>query len=415
MTNFLNQWQLSFRFARRFYNASFENRYIRFINRASRIGIALGVAALIVGLSIMNGFERELKNTLLSVIPDAEFEAVSGKLEDWQDTLRRASEHSEFVAGAPYIKTNAMIQKLEQLDAVVLHGVHPKLETQVSKLPQMMVNGKWLKDEGAVIGVGLAERLSLSIGDAIELLIPSMNESGRFTSPKFLRVQVMGIYQVGGQFDYGQVYVSLSTLQSLFNWQENQAEGLKVAISDPFNAAMVANQIGSKLFDYVYVLDWFRANGHVYNDIVLVKDIMYLVMVLVMAVACFNIVSSLTMAVQEKYSDIGILKTMGLTDQVVVRIFTLMGLLTALKGVLWGIIWGVVVALYLPNLFTTIEKLTGFKTLDSDVYFINYIPSELMVNDVLLVSITGIVIAYLATLYPAKQAGRLNTIQLLQS
>lgn len=278
-----------------------------------------------------------------------------------------------------------------------------------------MQQGQWLDDNNAVIGAGLAEKLTLSVGDNIELLIPGMNDEGRLTAPKYLRLNIIGIYQVGGQFDYGQVYVPLSRLQTLFDWHNNHAEGIKVALTDPFRAQRVASEIGSTLHDYVYVLDWFRANGHVYNDIVLVKDIMYLVMVLVMAVACFNIVSSLTMAVQEKYADIGILKTMGLTDCVVVRVFTLMGLLTALKGVMWGVVFGVVIAWYLPELFNVIEMLTGLQTLDSDVYFINYVPSEVILTDVFLVALTGVIVAYLATLYPAKQAGRLTTISLIQS
>lgn len=415
MKSYMSNWGLAFTFAKRFYNASFENRYIRFINRASRVGIALGVAALIIGLSIMNGFERELKNTLLSVIPDAEFEAVSGKLDNWQDTLDRASKHPQFKAGGPYIKVNAMLQKQQRLDAIILHAVDPELEQEVSKLPHMIVAGNWLTSDGVVLGKGLAERLGVTLNDNIELLIPSINDQGGFSAPQYLRLNVEGIYQVGGQLDYGQVYVALSTLQGLFGWESQHAEGIKVALVDPFEAKYVANEIGSKLFDYVYVLDWFRANGHVYNDIVLVKDIMYLVMVLVMAVACFNIVSSLTMAVQEKYADIGILKTMGLTDIVVVRIFTLMGLLTAGKGVLWGVLFGVVIAVYLPEIFGAVEYLFGFSALDGDVYFINYIPSEIALNQVLIVALTAIIVAYLATIYPAKQAGKLQTIELLQS
>lgn len=414
-SSLLVNWRLAFSFAKRFYNASYENRYIRFINRASRVGIALGVAALIIGLSIMNGFERELKNTLLSVIPDVEFEAVSGKLDNWPETLERISADPSYVAAAPYIKINAMLQKQQRLDAIVMHGIDPNLEKSVSTLPSMLTAGSWLEDKGAVIGQGLAERLGINVGDRIEFLIPSINERGQFTSPQYLQLKVEGIYQVGGQLDYSQVYVAISTLQQLFSWSPQHAEGIKVELDDPFNARLIANRIGGTLTDYVYVLDWFRANGHVYNDIVLVKDIMYLVMVLVMAVACFNIVSSLTMAVQEKYSDIGILKTMGLTDVVIVRIFTLMGLLTALKGVLWGVIYGVVIAWYLPEIFSFIESLFGVTVLDSDVYFINYIPSELMFNQVVIVAGTAVVVAYLATIYPSKQAGKLNTISLLQS
>lgn len=408
---------LSLRFARRYYNASFENKYIRFINRASKIGISVGVAALILGLSIMNGFERELKNTLLAVMPDIEYESVKGKLPNWQTTSDIILADPSVKAAAPYIKLNAMVQKQTQLEAVILHGAQPELEKGVNKTYQYIAQGSWLISDGnnssAVIGSGLAEKLNLTVGDKLELLVPNDGQQGKLLSPKYLSVEVVGIYQIGGQMDHGQVFVKLDRLQQLFGWQPQETKGVKVALNDPFDARRVVGRIGNQLTDYVYMLDWFRSQGHVYNDIVMVKDIMYLVMVLVMAVACFNIVSSLTMAVQEKHGDIGILKTMGLTPKTVQRIFVLMGMLTAIKGIAWGLVWGVLLAWYLPELFAGLESLFNFKALDSDVYFINHLPSELLTSQVLVVSLTAFVIAFLATLYPAKRAAKLTPVELL--
>ncbi|MBU2916509.1 lipoprotein-releasing ABC transporter permease subunit [Psychrosphaera sp. F3M07] len=414
--------QLSATFAQRYYHAAFQNKYIRFINRASKVGISVGVAALIIGLSIMNGFERELKNSLLAVVPDVEFEAVNGTLPNWHITQHSILQNPNVLGAAPYIKVNAMVQKQNDLEAILLHGVSPKLETEVNATFKYIKSGRWLTDNQsatqpntveAVIGQGLADKLSLAVDDDIELLIPNTLASGKLAAPKYLKAKIVGIYQIGGQMDYGQVYVSLDTVQEKFNWTEQQAEGIKVALTDPFNAQIIARQIGSSLQDYVYVLDWFRTNGHVYNDIVMVKDIMYLVMVLVMSVACFNIVSSLTMAIQEKHSDIGILKTMGLTPVIVKRVFVMMGMLTAIKGIGWGMVWGVVLTLCIPELFSVVEQLFNVKALDGEVYFIDYLPTELDVVQVLIVSVTAFIIAYFATLYPASRASKLSPVELI--
>lgn len=410
----MNAWLLAFQFAKRYYNASFENRYIRFINRASRLGIAIGVAALIIGLSIMNGFERELKSSLLAVIPDVEFEAVNGHLQDWRVTSQKVSEHTSVVGVAPYIKLNGMLQKQERLEAVLVHGADPMLEPTVNKTPEFLIEGDWLdKAPGAVIGKGLAEKLGLSVGDNIELLIPSISGTGRLAAPQYLRVSISGIYQIGGQMDYGQVYLPLHDLQQKLGLSASQAEGVKVALTEPFNANVLAQQIGQTLQDYVYVMSWYRSHGHVYKDIVMVKDIMYLVMFLVMSVACFNIVSSLTMAVQEKHSDIGILKTMGLMPKTVKQVFVLMGMLTALKGIAWGLVWGLLLAYNLPELFQFVEQTLNVQALDGDVYFIDRIPSEIKLAQVVLVVTTALTIAFLATLYPAQKASKLTPVELL--
>lgn len=437
--------KLAATFAKRYYHAAFENKYIRFINRASKIGISVGVAALIVGLSIMNGFERELKSSLLAVVPDIEFEAVEGSLPNWHSTQENILKNPNVIGAAPYVKVNAMLQKQNDLEAVIIHGVSPKLETSVNATHKYIKTGHWLSQTPvaaknkvvtaginaaqsaaeaetlkadmntveAVIGQGLADKLALSLHDDIELLIPNTLSSGKLAAPKYLKANIVGIYQLGGQMDYGQVYLPLNIIQDKFGWTEQQAEGVKVALNDPFNAQVLARQIGNTLQDYVYVLDWFRTNGHVYNDIVMVKDIMYLVMVLVMSVACFNLVSSLTMAIQEKHSDIGILKTMGLTPVIVKRVFVMMGMLTAIKGIGWGILWGVVLTLSIPELLSVIEQLFNVKALDGEVYFIDYLPTELELVQVLVVSLTAFVIAYFATLYPASRASKLSPVELI--
>ena len=409
--------KLAFSFASRYYNASFSNPYIKFINRASRWGISIGVAALIIGLSIMNGFERALQTSLLSVIPDVEYEAVNGKLPDWTKTAERVLASPDVVGAAPYIKMNAMVQKQNVLEAVIVHGVEPSLESTVNKTTQLIVKGQWLtnKISGAVIGAGLAEKLSLQVSDRIEMLIPSANADGKLSAPKYLNLEIVGIYKIGGQMDYGQVYLPLATVQSLQKWQATEAEGIKVALKQPFEARNLARRIGQTLSDYVYVLDWFRSHGHVYNDIVLVKDIMYLAMFLVMAVASFNIVSSLTMAVQEKHSDIAILKTIGLQGSVMKSVFVLMGLLTASRGVVWGAVIGVLITLNLSMIMATIENVLGVKTLDADVYFIDHIPTQIEPLQVLLVVLTALIISFLATLYPASQAAKLKPVELLAS
>lgn len=400
--------------ARRYYKAAFQNPYIRFINHASSIGISIGVLALILALSIMNGFERELKNSLLAVIPDVEYEAVQGKIEDWHKSWEVLDAHSDVVAAAPYIKLNAMVQRKEALQAAIVHGAHPLLELEVNATPEFITQGTWLEHrDDAVIGSGLAQKLSLNVGDSIELLIPKTLDNGRLGAPQYVKLKLAGIYHMGGQMDQGQVYLNIAKLQQVLGWAENNAEGIKISLTDPFSARYLGREIGRDLDEYVYILDWFRTNGHIYNDIVMVKDIMYLAMLIVMAVACFNIVSSLTMAVQEKHGDIGILKTMGLKPSRLTKIFVAMGMLTAVKGVLWGVTIGVLIAWQLEWLVAQLESLTGAKALDADVYFISHIPSQIQWEQVGVVALTALFIAFIASYYPAKKASKLNPVELI--
>lgn len=402
--------------AKRYYKAAYQNPYIRFINYASAIGISIGVLALILALSIMNGFERELKNSLLAVIPDVEYEAVQGKLENWQKPWNALNEQPEVIAAAPYIKLNAMVQRKEALQAAIVHGAHPLLEPEVNATPSFINKGTWLQaPQDAVIGSGLAEILGLEVGDSIELLIPKTLENGRLGAPQYVKLTLSGIYHMGGQMDQGQVYINLAKLQQVLGWDESSVEGIKIALTDPFSARYLGRELGRKLDEYVYVLDWFRTNGHIYNDIVMVKDIMYLAMLIVMAVACFNIVSSLTMAVQEKHGDIGILKTMGLKPKMLTQVFVAMGMLTAIKGVAWGVVVGLLMAWKLEWIVAQVESLTGTKALDADVYFISHIPSEIQVEQVVIVALTALLIAFVASYYPAKKAAKLNPVELISS
>ncbi|MDA8621709.1 lipoprotein-releasing ABC transporter permease subunit [Psychrosphaera sp.] len=409
-------WQL----ARRYYKTGVQSPYIRFINRASRIGFAIGVAALIIGLSVMNGFERELRNTLLSVIPDIEFKSVAGSLPDWTKTAKQVQQHPNVLSVAPFIELNAMIQKQNNMEAVLLKAIHEDLESTVNVTSKFIIDGSWFSKVDsetlppAVIGRGLANKLDLKVGDRLELLIPVISDTGRLSSPKYLNFVVNGVYQIGGQMDHGQVYVPLSVIQQSQGYNEYEAQGIKVSLTDPFEAKQIASEIGNEITDYVYIIDWFRSQGHVYNDIVLVKDIMYLVMVLVMAVASFNIVSSLSMAVQEKYGDIGILKTLGLTPGTVKLTFVIMGLLTAIRGILWGVLIGCILAHFLPNIFGFLESVLNFKVLDGDVYFIEYLPSELQFLQVVVIASTALFIALLASLYPSSKAAKLTPVELLR-
>ena len=418
--SWFKRYTLTTKLATRYYSTGVESTYVRFINRASRIGFAIGVAALIIGLSLMNGFERELKNTLLSAIPHVEYEAVDGHLSDWSKTATQALQHEKVVGAAPYFKLNAMVQKGQQMEAVLLKGVDAILEPEVSIVPKSIREGDWLSTPSSdinaevVIGSGLSEKLSIGVGDKLELLIPSYSETGKLKAPSYLVYQVVGVYHVGGQVDQGQVFTSIRPLVEKQGLSITQAQGVAVSFEDPFAARTLGSEVGQLLNDYVYVLDWFRTHGHVYNDIVLVRDIMYLVMVLVMAVASFNIVSSLAMSVQEKYGDIGILKTMGLSVAQVRQVFVMMGLLTAVQGIAWGTFFGIVLGLNLSGIMHFAETLFNFKALDGDVYFIDYLPSEVNVGQVVIIVTTALVIAYLASLYPARKASRMNPIELIQ-
>ncbi|MEF1291579.1 lipoprotein-releasing ABC transporter permease subunit LolE [Vibrio sp. M260118] len=402
----------------RFSRAKQRNKMVSFISMSSTIGIAIGVAVIIIGLSAMNGFERELKDRVLSVISHGEFEGVRGPINGWQNIIQHVEQHPKIEAAAPYVKFTALAEKGTQLKALEVRGIDPELETKVSNLDDFVDSRVWQAfqagEQQVILGKGIAGLLNVDKGDFLTLMIPTSGATTKVQAPKRVRVKVAGLLTLNGQIDHNLALIPLKDAQSYAKLQQG-VTGVAVRVSEVLNATHIVREVGRTLDEYVYLRSWQQKYGFLYRDIQLVRTIMYLVMVLVIGVASFNIVSTLMMAVKDRAAEIAILRTMGATDGLVKKIFVWQGVFSGVLGSVVGSVFGVLVALNLTTMITGLETLIGHQFLSGDIYFVDFLPSQVNVADVLVVSLTAIVLSLLATWYPASRASKLNPAAVLSS
>lgn len=402
----------------RFYRARQSNSFISFISFASTAGIALGVAVLIVVLSAMNGFERELEQRLLGVIPQADIVGVNEPIVDWQSVAEGALQIEGIRGAAPFIRMQGLVQKPGGFQGLSVVGIAPEEETKVSTLAQFMNDESWqslAQDENhIVLGKSLLKKLGLEIGDTLALYVQDMDpeNAGSLRAAKSHRFVVSGVYALGGELELTTAYIPMRYAAQILNMQ-NGVTGVRISVEQVFDAPAKVRELGYAQKQSVYISDWTRTQGHLYQDIQLVRTVMYLVLVLVIGVACFNIVSTLVMAVRDKASEIAILMTMGLSRLSIMGIFMVQGALNGLLGCSLGGIIGISVALNLSEIVSAIEQLLGIELLSADVYFVDFLPSELHTSDAILVIAMAFVMSLIATLYPAWKASQIGPAQAL--
>ena len=396
--------------ARQFRKTRSQQRFISFISMASTVGIALGCFVLILLLSVMNGFEKELTNRILSVIPHGELYSVDKRGIDNLDAQRYRLEQDERIARVtPYTKLTGMLQYKGELKAIELTGIiaadnQQYFEDRVSQ-PQ------WLSfqanDKGVLIGQGIAEKLGVQPGDAVQVLVPVATNDLTFKAPKTITLTVSGFLSIGGELDN---LVGLMHLDMASNAAEitSKAQGMQFTFYNAYSANEIMREIGYSYPQAVYMSDWTRTQGHLYNDIQLVRAVVYIALVLVIGVACFNIVSSLVMAVREKQAAIAILKTMGATDSLIRTIFILQGIINGVVGITTGVLLALLVAPNLSAIVLFIENALGIEVLSGDIYFIDFLPSELHWGDVGITIAVALTLCVLATLYPAQKAVKIS-------
>lgn len=392
-----------------------KNGFVSFIAKASTVGILLGVAVLIVALSVINGFEQQLVHRLLSVVPQVEYVAPSRPIANWPEKVERLEQQPHVTGAAPFIAVNGMAQFKSQLKAVEIRGVEPSLEGNVSAVNQFS-HGTLVSQLGpddVILGKQIAVQLDAHIGDNVTLLIPQISQKGQsLLAPKRVTLTLAGIIEMGGPIDSTAAFIHLNKAQSVLGYDSSQVTGLRLSVDDVFSAHQIALKVGQSISDYVYVSSWFRTQGSLYQDIQMVRTIVYIVVFLIIAVASFNIVSSLVMEVREKQGNIAILKTMGAKDSTILATFVMQGLTQALVGVLLGTLVGVVLALNISELFTWVSQLFGANPLEG-VYFIEFLPSKLVLSDIGITVIVTFVLAIFATIYPAWQATRVDPAKVL--
>ena len=399
-----------------------KNPLVALISKFSAIGIALGVAVLIVGLSAMNGFERELNSRILAVVPHTEItvnpHANEATLNHWQKLEERLKTNKKITALSPFVSFTALVENGNKLKVVQVKGVDKQAEDQVSSLGKFVEGNGWQKfaeEGGLVLGSGIAKALDVKAGDWVSLLISQPNGEDQMAQPNRERVQVTAILRLDGQLDHSYALLALPQAQELMGYREDQITGVELKVDDPFK---VQEMDYSMLNDYpqlLYIQNWVAKFGYMYRDIQLIRTVMYIAMVLVIGVACFNIVSTLIMAVKDKQGDIAIMRTLGANNGFIKQIFIWYGLLAGMKGCLIGIVLGVVLALNLTPIIQGIEALLGKKLLSDGIYFIDFLPSELHWFDVVLVLVAALVLSLLASLYPASRAAKLQPAQVLSN
>ncbi|MFJ5316780.1 lipoprotein-releasing ABC transporter permease subunit LolE [Pectobacterium versatile] len=389
---------------------------VSLISVISTLGIALGVAVLILGLSAMNGFERELNNRILAVVPHGEIAPVNQPFDGWQDILPKIEQVPGVAAAAPYINFTGLLENGAKLQAVQVKGVDPQQEKRLSALPNYVLNDAWQRfrsgEQQVIIGQGVAKALNVVEGDWVTVMIPNSDPEMKLMQPKRIRLHVSGILQLSGQLDHGLALIPLADAQQYLDMGQS-VTGIAIKANDVFSANKLVRDAGEVTNAYVTIRSWIGTYGYMYRDIQMVRTIMYLAMILVIGVACFNIVSTLVMAVKDKSSDIAVLRTLGASDGLIRAIFVWYGLLAGLLGSVIGAVVGVVAALQLTPIIRGIEALIGHKLLSGDIYFIDFLPSELHLMDVFIVLGTSLVLSLIASWYPARRASRIDPARVL--
>ena len=399
-----------------------KNPLVALIAKFSAIGIALGVAVLIVGLSAMNGFERELNQRILAVVPHAEILSASNAtdptIHHWQNLEKRLQQNAQIKGISPFVSFTALVENGSKLKVVQVKGIEKQAEDRVSSLGNFVQEQGWDKfgkEGGLVLGSGIARELDVKAGDWVTLLISQQNGDEQLAQPTRERVQVTAILRLDGQLDYSYALLQLAQAQEFLTYKPDQITGIELKLDDPFS---VKNLDLSMLNDYpqmLYIQNWIGKFGYMYRDIQLIRTVMYIAMVLVIGVACFNIVSTLIMAVKDKQGDIAIMRTLGANNAFIKRIFIWYGLQAGMKGCLIGIVLGIILALNLTTFIQGIEWVIGKKLLSGDVYFVDFLPSELHWLDVLMVLVAALALSLIASLYPASRAAKLQPAQVLSS
>jgi len=418
------EWWVGLRYAglgRRGTGASRRDRFVSFVAIMAMAGIALGVAALIVVLSVMNGFQRDVRDRMLSVLPHIELfvpgQAPLAVLGEFDVLAEVARSNPNVTGAAPFVAAPAILMRGQTLRGVQVRGIEPSLETEVSELASQMVVGQ-LKDLepggfGLVIGQTLADILSLSVGDSVMLLAPQGSVSPAGFTPRLRQFTIQGIYRSGHyEYDNSLVFAQAEDAAKLF--RDTGTAGVRLRVLDMLEAPEVALQLGAILPRGVLAADWSRNNRTWFAAVQTEKRMMFLILTLIVAVAAFNLLSSQVMAVKDKQSDIAILRTLGATPGAIARIFLIQGALIGIVGTLLGVTGGALLAYNVDTLVPAIERALGIQFLPPEIYFISSLPSDPRLEDIAVISITSLVMSLLATLYPSWRASRLEPAQVLR-
>ena len=385
----------------RYLRAKRKNHFISFISLISMLGIALGVATLITVISVMNGFERELRERILGMVSHANIQGMDGRFPDWSDVVERARAHPEVTGAAPFIEQETLLRGRSTAGALV-RGIEPQYEPDVVDIEEMVVTGsiedlqpgEW----GVMMGAGLANRLGVATGDRVTIFAPEVRSSPAGAMAQVRQFRVTGLFEVGvHEYDTALAIVHLQDAQRLFRMQEN-VTGVRLKLEDMMRARWVAQEVGQDLPGYYRIRDWTQEHANFFRAVQMEKTVMFIILSLIIAVAAFNIISTLVMVVTDKQADIAILKTMGMNPRGIMGVFMVQGSLIGVIGTFAGIVGGIALALNVEPIIGAIETALSVEFLSADVYYISDLPSELRALDVIRFGSVALVLSLLSTI-----------------
>ena len=401
----------------RYLRAKRRNHFISFISLISMLGIALGVTTLITLISVMNGFEKELRARILGAIAHATIQPVDGALMDWRSVVKQAEKHPDVNGAAPFIEEGVWLQGSASSGAFI-RGVDPEYEIRVSEVSEKMLSGELADlrpgEYGIILGLGLASRLQVGPGDRVTVIAPRLKASPVGASPMMRRFTVVGVFEFGEfENDSTLALINIEDAARLLRMPAGSTGGVRLHLQDMYQAWRVAREISQEMSGYHIVRDWTQERGNLFQAVKTEKTVMWVILSLIIAVAAFNIISMLVMVVTDKQSDIAILKTMGARPGTILRIFVIQGSLIGIIGTGLGVVGGIVLAQNIGLVVPFLERLFGFSLFPSDIYYITELPSDLRTADVTKFALMSLVMSLLSTLYPSWRASRTHPAEAL--
>jgi lipoprotein-releasing system permease protein len=403
----------------RYTRAKRRNHFISFISLMSMLGIALGVLVLITVLSVMNGFDTQIKKRVFSMVSPVTVSSVDNSIANWRELAKTVQQYPGITAVAPFVTGQVLLTSARHVQPVMVSGIEPAEEGGISELPSKMIEGKINAlipgSFGIVLGEELADRLEVIVGDKVTMITPEVSVSPAGVVPRLKRFTVSGVFRAGGGFGFDSMlaFINLNDAQKLFQLGES-VSGLHVALKDAFLAQETTSMLASMLSPTARITNWTQQFGAYFQAVNLEKKMMFFILLLIIAVAVFNLVCTLVMVVNEKEADIAILRTIGATPKTIMAIFIVQGATIGIVGTLLGVLGGIELALHVPELVNWIERIFHVQFISSSVYIIDYMPSELQMGDVVRIALCALGLSLLATLYPAWRASQTEPVEALR-
>lgn len=406
--------------ALRYTRAKRRNQFISFMSLVSIIGIALGVAVLLTVLSVMNGFDQQIQKKIFAMVPHVTITGISSELANWQNLRKQVRTNAQIIGTAPYVSIQGLLSHNDDVRPVMIKGILPKEEQQVSAITKKCIQGSFAALQpdkfGIVLGSTLAINLGVVVGDKVNLITPHAVITPIGIIPRFRRFVVVGIFSVSSGFGYdtGYAFINLNDAQKLVNFENNQVTGLQLKLQNLFAAQKVSLDLDKDLQFKYQVSNWTDTYGAFYHAVQMEKTIMFFILLLLIAIAAFNLVSGLVMLVNDKESDIAILRTFGATPGIITAVFVLQGLIVGLVGTILGIAGGIVLSLNVTQLVNFIQRTFHVQLFTPGVYWVDYLPSQLQSADIIHIAVIAVILSLVATIYPALRAAKMKPAEALR-